>query len=248
MALQERYFARMREVLARIEASQKENIARCAEAIAGSLVAGGVWHVLDTGHMLMYEAVGRSGGLMAVRPVRVSVEVANPARRRQAVAGKKKVYMDEIEGLPRYILDKSDMLPGDVLLIGSVSGINILPVGLALEARVRGITTIALTAVEYSRYLSSAHPSGKRLCEVCDYVLDNCAPVGDTLVDVPELGQGICPASGIAASYVMWALQAQVVEELLKRGKEPHVYVSNHMPGADERNKRAWAAYEEQGY
>jgi len=246
--LQERYFTRMKEVLARVETSQRDEIANCARVIADSLIAGGVWHVLDTGHMLMYEAVGRSGGLMAVRPVRVSVEVANPARRRQAVAAKKKVFMDEIEGLPRYILDKSDMLPGDVLLIGSVSGINVLPVGLALEAKARGITTIALTAVEYSRFLPPAHPSGRRLCDVCDYVLDNCAPVGDTLVDVPELGQGICPASGIAASYVMWALQAQVVEDLLKRGKAPHVYVSNHMPGADQQNKEAWAAYEEQGF
>lgn len=246
--LQERYFARMREVLARIETSQQENIASCAQAIADSLIAGGVWHVLDTGHMLMYEAVGRSGGLMALRPVRVSVEVANPARRRQAVAQKKKVFMDEIEGLPGYILDKSDILPGDVLLIGSVSGINILPVGLALEARARGITTIALTAVEYSRYLPPAHPSGKRLFEACDHVLDNCAPVGDTLVDVPELDQAICPASGIAASYCMWALQAQVVEALLKRGKAPHVYVSNHMPGAEQRNKAAWAGYEELGF
>lgn len=248
MTMQERYFARMREVLARVEASQPENIARCAQVIADALVAGGAWHVLDTGHMLMYEAIGRSGGLMAVRPVRVSVEVANPVRRRRAVARKKQAFMDEIEGLPRYILDKSDMLPGDVLLLGSVSGINMLPVGLALEARARGITTIALTAVEYSRFLRPAHPSGKRLFEVCDHVLDNCAPVGDTLVEVAELDQGICPASGIAASYVMWALQAEVVEALLERGKTPHVYVSNHMPGAEQRNKDAWAAYEEYGF
>jgi len=246
--LQERYFQSMKAVLAQIEASQQEAIARCGEMIAASLMDGGVWHVLDTGHMLMYEAIGRSGGLMAVRPVRVNVEVNNPTRPRKAAADKPKVFMDEIEGLPALIIGKSDMVAGDVLLIGSVSGINMLPVGLALEARQRGITTIALTSVAYSRSLPSKHPSGQRLYEVCDHVLDNCVPVGDALVEVAELGQAICPGSGIAASYIMWALQARAVECLLAHGKTPHVYLSNHLPEADRHNREAWAAYQECGF
>ncbi|MFH1926583.1 MAG: sugar isomerase domain-containing protein [Chloroflexota bacterium] len=248
MMLQGRYFQTMKAVFAKIEATQTESICQCAEEIVASLLNGGVWHVLDTGHMLMYEAIGRAGGLMAVRPVRVTVNVDNPARHRQQAAGKKKVYMDEIEGLPGYIIDKSEMVAGDVLLIGSVSGINVLPVGLAMEVRYRGITTIGLTSVQYSQFLQPKHHSGKRLYEVCDYVLDNCCPVGDTLVDVAELGQGMCPASGVAAAYIMWALQAQVVEVLLSRGKTPHIYMSNHLPGADCHNIEAWAGYEDLGY
>jgi len=92
--------------------------------------------------------------------------------------------MDSIEGLPQFIVEKSNMLPGDVLLVGSVSGINILPVQMAMDAQKLGLTVIGLTAVEYSSKLEPRHPSGKRLFEACDIVLDNCSNVGDTLVYV----------------------------------------------------------------
>ena len=248
MMLQEKYFDEMKKVLVKIEDTQKEAVSHCAEMIVDSILNDGVFHILDTGHMLMFEAVGRSGGLMAVRPVDVAVTVENPARKRARATAKPKRYLDSIEGLPAYIYDKSEIVAGDVLLIGSVSGINILPVGMALAARERGVKTIALTSVEYSKALESKHPSGKRLFEVCDAVLDNCAPLGDTLVDVEELGLGICPASGIAASYINWALQAQIVEKLVAKGKTPSIYLSNHLAAAGKHNADAIASYEKLGY
>ena len=111
-----------------------------------------------------------------------------------------------------------------------------------------GCATIALTSVEYSSHLTSKHPSGKRLFEACTYCIDNCTNYGDTLVDVPALGQSICPASGISASYLMWALQATVIEEMLARGKKPSIYMSNHAPGATAHNAQAKKTYLELGY
>jgi len=244
----EMYFENMRAVLKRIEETQKEVIRQSAELIVDSLINGGVWHIFDTGHMLMYEAVGRAGGLMAVRPVKVSLEVSNPTRYREEAIKKEKVYMDEIEGLAEFIIKKSNMLPGDILVVGSVSGINILPIELTIRAREMEVTVIGLTSVTYSKFLESKHKSGKKLYEVCNIVLDNCCDVGDALVYVEELGQKTCPASGIAASYIMWALQAQVVELMLQKGKKPNVYISNHMPGAEEHNAKAWIEYEKIGY
>lgn len=246
--IKEKYYEEMKRVLVKIEDTQGEALSRCAEMIVESLLNDGAFHILDTGHMLMFEAVGRSGGLMAVKPVDVSVTVENPVRRRERAIAKPKRYLDSIEGLPAYVFDKSAIVAGDVLLIGSVSGINILPVEMALSARERGIKTIGLTAVEYSRALESKHPSGKRLFEVCDEVLDNCAPLGDTLVEVEQLGLGVCPASGISASYVNWALQAEIVEKLVARGKTPSIYLSNHLPAAGKHNAEAIASYEKLGY
>lgn len=61
------YFANMKAVLERIESTQMEAIEESAEAITESLLNDGAWHIMDTGHMLMCEAIGRTGGLMAVR-------------------------------------------------------------------------------------------------------------------------------------------------------------------------------------
>ena len=107
---------------------------------------------------------------------------------------------------------------------------------------------MALTSVEYSSRLTSRHPSGKRLFEACEHVLDNCTNYGDTLVPVEELGQAICPASGVSASYIMWALQSTVVEKLLAMGKKPGVYISNHMPDAAQINQCGLDQYEKKGY
>ena len=90
--------------------------------------------------------------------------------------------------------------------------------------------------------------SGKRLFEACTYCLDNCTNYGDTLVDVPALGQRICPASGISASYLMWAVQSTVVEKLLEKGLKPSVYISNHMPDAARINGEALENYEKYGF
>ena len=108
-------------------------------------------------------------------------------------------------------------------MIGSVSGYQYFPVDLALKANEMGCATVAVTSVEYSGRLTGKHPSGKRLFEACTYCLDNCTNYGDTLVDVPALGQRICPASGISASYLMWAVQSTVVEKLLEKGLKPSV-------------------------
>jgi uncharacterized phosphosugar-binding protein len=248
MGLQAQYFESMKAVLEKIEIDQAENVDKCAKAVCDSITNGGVFHIMDTGHMLMYEGVGRSGGLMSVRPLRVSVDVDNPVRPRTTAANRKKVFMDEIAGLPEYIIERGDVESGDVLLIGSVSGVKMLPVGLALAAKERNITTIALTSLAYSSSIAPKHPCGKRLFELTDYVLDNCSPAGDAMVYVEELGHNICPSSGIGASYVMWSLQARIVEIMLERGLKPAMYKNHNLPNAAEHNKLAWKQYEELGY
>ena len=54
------YFQKMKETLGVIERTQRKGILQAAKAVADSLENNGMWHVLDTGHMLMHEAVGRT--------------------------------------------------------------------------------------------------------------------------------------------------------------------------------------------
>ena len=133
-------------------------------------------------------------------------------------------------------------------MVGSVSGYNYFPVDLALKATEMGCLTVAITSIEYSSRLEGRHPTGKRLFEACTHVIDNCTNYGDTLVPVPELGQSICPASGIGASYILWALQSTVVENLIAMGLQPSVYISNHMPNAAKINGEALERYTKYGY
>lgn len=245
--MMDRYFDGMKAVLDKIEQTQRPAILKAAQMVADCLEKGGAWHVHDTGHMLMFEGVGRTGGMMALKPIRITCEINNPVRYRPSPA-RGIVGYDTVPGFADFVLGRANILPGDVIMIGSVSGYQYFPVDLALKARELGCPTIAVTSVDYSSHLKSNHPSGKRLFEACDVCLDDCCDYGDTLVDCQELGQGVCPGSGIAASYLMWALQATVVEKLLEKGLKPSVYISNHMPDATRLNGEALERYQTCGY
>lgn len=75
-----------------------------------------------------------------------------------------------------------------MLVIVSNSGRNALPVEMALEARGRGIATIAVTSLEHSRAVAPRRPGGQRLYEICDVVIDNCGVAGDAAVEL----EGAC--------------------------------------------------------
>ncbi len=245
--LMDTYFEEMKRVQGTIERTQRGALIACARVIAQALERGNLWHILDTGHMLMHEGVGRTGGMMALRPIRITCEVENPTRPRPQ-PGKPKVYYTQVEGFAEFVLQRANLQAGDVLMIGSVSGYEAFPVQAAQAAKEMGVSTIAITATAYSMELKSRHPSGKRLFEMCDLTLDNCAKMGDTLVPLREMDMEICPSSGIGAAYLLWALECCVVEELLSRGRQPSLYMSNHMPGAARHNAQAMACYEQNGY
>lgn len=264
--LQEAWYRGLDQVLARIRTTQRMALAQAADRIVTTVTNGGLCHLYDTGHMLMHELVGRAGGLLLFTPIYVDLSLRHPARFRPPAnpgpagpqaegAGppgtparpRRRVHLDEIPGMAEYILSAADCRPGDVLILGSVSGASLLAVELALEAKQQGLFVIGLTSVAASQAAEARHPSGKRLYEVVDLVLDHQTPPGDALVPVDAVAP-VCPASGIAAAYLMWALTAEITARLLKQGRIPSVLMSNHLPGAGEHNRQARERYQEQGY
>lgn len=244
LGLAEAYGRKLRELLSAIDGL--ESVPRAAALIADRLVEGASLHIHDTGHMLMTEGVGRAGGLLALTPLKVQVQVDNPVR---PAARQQRAWTEEdIRGLVRYALRGSHVRPGDVLVIGSVSGTRPLPVELALQARDMGVHTVGITSFRYSAVAQRHHSSGRSLAEVVDVAIDNVGEVGDAAVEVPGLQTRICPTSGITAAYILWLLTAHVVERLAERGTLPQVYRSINLPDGEEWNRRARQVYEERGY
>jgi len=238
------YFDAISEKIAEIRAGESDNIAHVAEVCAHSIEAGGVIHMHDTGHMLNSEMVGRAGGLVVITPFTFGLNVSNANSFREKTASQPNVT-PEIVALA---LKKSNIRPGDVLFIGSVSGKSEQVVELALQAKAMGVTTVAITAMAYSPKLESQHPSGKRLYEAADIVLDNHAPYGDAMLAVKGLDVDICPASGIAAACILWAVCAGIVENLIANGIVPTVFRSVNAPGGPEDVKARHERYREKGY
>lgn len=242
--LKGKYFQELQALLKRIETEQGEAINKAAAIISDAIAEGRAIHIYDTGHMLDSELIGRAGGLMCFKRLRVDFTVRNEVRNRSEDENKDR----NMEGFMRYVLKQSKALPGDVLIVGSVSGKSVPPVDIALCAKEMGLKVIALTSIAYSSILESMHSSKKRLFEVADMYIDNCAPPEDAMIEVPG-NVSICPASGISAAAIMWAVTAQVVENLMARGIKPTIYKSSNYPGNDKNhNNPEYERYKETGF
>jgi uncharacterized phosphosugar-binding protein len=225
----DQYFEKIREKLDEI-AADTQPIAQAASLCAEALSTGGALHIFDSGHMVSSELINRAGGLVALSQLAFSLNVTNPVKSRPASDHPAQAGNTLSFGYIEHIFDTGQLRKGDVLFVGSVSGKTANVVELALQARLHGLTVIALTALAYSSKLASEHPSGKHLYEAADLVLDSHAPYGDALLEVEGLDYAICPASGIDAAVTLWAVVAGTVEEMLKRGLKPTVYPSVNRP------------------
>lgn len=231
------------ELLEKVRRTQRENIIMAGELIAGAVADGACVHVHDTGHIIDSELIFRGGGLILYKRLKYGLTVENPVRKRD-----RSDLDTSMAGLAKYALRASGARPGDVLILGSVSGRNLPVVDLALEAKAFGMTNIVITSMSYSPQVESDHPSGKRLFEVADLVIDNCAPAAEAMIEVDGLPARFAAASGIAAATIMWSVSAVVIETMIKRGMTPGVLKSANFPGGNEFNKEVIEHYEEHGW
>src|SRR5918998_5845069 len=135
----ERYFDRLGELLGELRA-EGPRIEAAAELIAGCIAAGGVVHVFGSGHshMMAEEVFHRAGGLMAFDAM-LDVNLTSFGTLNAGM-------VERAEGYARVILDSFDVRPGEVVVIVSNSGINPVPIELAIEAGKIGARTLAITS------------------------------------------------------------------------------------------------------
>jgi len=113
---------------------------------------------------------------------------------------------------------------------------------MAQLVRERGHRLIAITSLAHSTRIESRHPSGKRLFELADVVIDNCAPYGDSLLPLAG-GGSVCAVSSITSALAAQLMVAEVVARQLAAGLTPPVYLSANVPGGDEHNDELEARY-----
>ncbi len=246
--LAEKYAQAVRDIVDKIEATQKGSIERAAEAVANSLANSGAFWLYGIGHGGESELHGRAGGLLAASIFSFNFNTSSPIA--ECLRGRPRSEPFEADlARVRFAVKCSEMRKGDVLMLASVSGRNRVPIELTLTAQEIGVTVVAMTSLEYTAQVESLHPSGKKLCEVADIVIDNCAPFGDACVEAEEgYNHKVLPISGIAQITIGWMICGQVIEKMRELGKPAHVYISANRPGGPAYNERATKEYNELGY
>ena len=94
---------------------------------------------------------------------------------------------------------------------------------------------LAITSLTHTRAVPAGHPSGRKLADLADVVLDNRAPRGDALLDLPG-GGAVCALSTLTGVMLVQMAVAEASRILLDSGERPPVYVSANVPGGFEGN------------
>lgn len=227
----------LNEVQSRLTKLAQPNAAidKAVELCADALEAGGVMQAFGTGHSEAFamEIAGRAGGLIATNRIALRVLVLRGGRPASDLGAAEFERDPEIGEnlLALFPIDKRD-----IFLIASNSGVNGSILGVALAAKARGHKVIAVTSLDHTSKVTPKHPSGKRLSEVADVVIDNLAPFGDSTMQL-EGGIGIGAVSSITAAFIAQRITFGVAETIRQRGKTPPVFLSANIPGGDEHNR-----------
>jgi uncharacterized phosphosugar-binding protein len=232
MTLSETYFARANEMLARAWTANAPTIAQLTPIIGASLAKGGVLHTFGSGHseLISREIIGRAGGLVCINGI------IDPT------AG----FIENLVGYGTKLIERHDrqyqLLPGETIIVISNSGKNSSPLEVALHAKKKGLTVVGLTALAMSTTFPTVHPSGQKLHEVADYVLDNGGVPGDAIVEVRDEIKAGPTSTFIGCSLLNW-LTLSVVEWLRDNGHPLPILRSQNMPNAIEHNRALGERY-----
>jgi uncharacterized phosphosugar-binding protein len=219
-------------LLKRVRESQLDAIHRAAEFWVESIEGGGLVHVFGSGHssLVCVDMYARAGGLVPINWI--MGEDLLPLR------GLRSGALERLPGLAAVLLDFEPIRRGDTLVIVSNSGRNTVPVEMAESGRERGLRTVGITSLNYSRHFQSRAPSGKHLSEVVDVVIDNLGAIGDAAVTIGEGSEAVAvaPTSTVIGAAIVQAITAETAERLAARGTRPPVLISANVDDSEHHN------------
>jgi len=181
-----------------------------------------------TGHsgLIMEESFCRAGGLAAAVPIFMNALMLHE---NTDLSGK----LERMPEVAAPLLDQMKPREGEMLFIFTNSGVNGLPIQMALEARSRGLTVVGVCSVEYSKQAPLSR-IGKRLEEVVDFSIDNCGVPGDALIEVEGFSWRTAPSSTVIGTFIWNCLVTECVFRLQAAGEDIPVFISGNYTGAKE--------------
>lgn len=222
-------------------------VEQAAALVADRVLEGGAVHLASIGHGNEQDFINRAGGPAFLQPFSFEFNLNDPVSECHRNRPRPEPFERELETV-RMAVKASSMRAGDVLAVGSVSGRNVRPVELALVCRERGINVIGFTSLDYTAGVTSAHPSGKKLCDVANVVIDNGAPYGDAAVAIPGYEFDLMPVSGVSMLVVGWLIWGRAMALMAERGASASVFMSVNQPDGQAVYDRSRERYQKLGY
>ena len=232
----------LQDAMDSVVATQGAAISQAALLCTDALAGDGIIQAFGTGHSRSFtmEIAGRAGGLDRREPT--VHQGPRHVRRRRPERDPRPDRRTRPRPRPAGSGTCTTSGPRTCFLIASNSGINGAVVEMARLARDNGNPVVAVTSLAHSASEPSRHPSGARLLDLADVVIDNRGVPGDAGVALPG-GARIVPTSTMTSVLVAQLLTAEICLALTARGIEPPVYLSANVDGGDAHNEALRARY-----
>jgi len=237
MSAIEDFYTTTQAALGRLRSTQWEAITTVGNWLGESLARDGWLYVFGTGHshLVAEEVFYRAGGLAHAVPM-LDPRVMLHENAIQAT------YTEREQGFAAQLMARYPVAAGDVLVVVSNSGRNAVPIEMAMLGREKGLRVAAILNRAQSDLWPSRHPSGRKLADVAEVVIDNCGPDGDAWLKLPGMPDAIGSTSSMMGLLIIQLLLVHAVEVSLGRGVVPEMYISSNTSG-DDHNDRLLQKY-----
>jgi len=232
------YLAVITELLNEIRSEPPERLRTVAKLLADHIAEDKLVYLYGPGghsNMNATEVFFRAGGLMHISAILdEGTMISSGALRSMAV--------ERTPGYGKVVIEDNRLSQGDILIIANAYGINTACIDAALEAKRRGVTTIAVTSVGHAnatpKHHVARHPEGHNLYEICDYYLDSKVKPGDAALQIDGIEPKMGSTSTFANAFLLNSLMMTTAAYLGEMGIEAPVWRSGNVPGGDEWNNR----------
>lgn len=238
-----RWLANTRAVVNDIEATQLPAIRQAAALMADSIGAERWVHTFGCGHATIpvEEMYPRIGGFVGFHPM-VELPLTFFTRVTGEMGIHQFLFLERAEGYGRAIMKSYSFDSRDTMWIFSHTGINNVNIDVAVRAKELGMKVVATGSAAQAASSTPRHPSGKRLFDLADVVIDTRVPAGDSSVPLPGHRDNVGPVSTMAFVTVVWMTITTVAELLAARGVTLYIHPSHNVPGDTTARERLDAA------
>lgn len=227
----DQYLQAVRELEARVIESQRDLLIEVAERMAETTRRDQRIFLFGTGHshMLAEEGFYRAGGLANVVPILAEHLMLHHL----PTTGS---HLERTPGLAEMILERYAPEPDEMLFVFSNSGVNHLPVEMALRGHERQMFVVGVSSFAYARQ-APLSDLGVRLDQAVDLALDNGGLPGDALLKLDDFPWRVAPSSTVICALLWNCLISETARLLVESGITPPVFVSLNVAGAAKHNE-----------
>ena len=227
----DQYLQAMSQLQARVVDSQRALLLEIGSRMADATRNDRRIFLFGTGHshLLAEEGFYRAGGLANVVPILLEHTMLHSLPNLGS-------RIERTPGLADLILERYSPQPGEMLFVFSNSGVNQLPVEMAIHGRERGLFVVSVSSFAYAQQ-APLSALGVRLDQSVDLAIDNGGLPGDALLELEGFPWRVAPSSTVICALLWNSLVVETVQLLLESGVEPPVFASFNVNGAAQHNQ-----------